>query len=157
MFHLSVLPLTRQLTNISGNLWSKTLQGARAQRVEYLLLHELHGRKYILPDKMSAREKEVKPSKRKSTSEMSAGDVEELVIDGIVEDQAEPHSRQVQKRSSLFWGLVLEPKKGLYDKYILLLDFNRNTMFALQLLSALLMDQYLIYQPATYLDFFHSC
>jgi DNA polymerase alpha subunit A len=26
MFHLSVLPLTRQLTCLSGNLWGKTLQ-----------------------------------------------------------------------------------------------------------------------------------
>lgn len=59
MFHLIVLPLTRQLTNISGNLWSRTLQGARAQRVEYVLLHEFHGRKYILPDKISVREKEL--------------------------------------------------------------------------------------------------
>ncbi|KAK0605079.1 hypothetical protein LWI29_022549 [Acer saccharum] len=51
MFHLSVLPLTRQLTNISGNLWGKTLQGARAQRVEYLLLHAFHAKKYIVPDR----------------------------------------------------------------------------------------------------------
>jgi DNA polymerase alpha subunit A len=26
MFHLSVLPLTRQLTCLSGSLWNKTLQ-----------------------------------------------------------------------------------------------------------------------------------
>jgi DNA polymerase alpha subunit A len=37
MFHLSVLPLTRQLSNIAGNLWAKTLQHTRAQRVEYLV------------------------------------------------------------------------------------------------------------------------
>ncbi|CBI21412.3 unnamed protein product, partial [Vitis vinifera] len=73
MFHLSVLPLTRLLTNISGNLWGKTLQGARAQRVEYLLLHEFHAKKM---------------------------------------------------NQAYSGGLVLEPKRGLYDKYILLLDFN---------------------------------
>lgn len=125
MFHLSVLPLTRQLTNISGNLWSKTLQGARAQRVEYLLLHEFHGRKYILPDKMSAREKELKASKRKIISESGVEDAEEQVLDGIVEDQAGLHTYGKHKKGPAYsGGLVLEPKKGLYDKYILLLDFN---------------------------------
>ncbi|CAA0833741.1 DNA polymerase alpha catalytic subunit, partial [Striga hermonthica] len=90
MFHLNVLPLTRQLTKISGNLWHKTLQGARAQRVEYLLLHAFHAKKFIVPDKFSSQSKETRTAKRK----ISGG------------------------------GLVLEPKKGLYDKYILLLDFN---------------------------------
>ncbi|KAL2931666.1 DNA polymerase alpha catalytic subunit [Bienertia sinuspersici] len=65
MFHLSVLPLTRQLTNISGNLWGKSLQGARAQRVEYLLLHAFHAKKYIVPDKQFSRGKENKLTKRK--------------------------------------------------------------------------------------------
>ena len=45
LFHFSVLPLTRQLTCLSGSLWARTLAGARAQRIEYLLLHEFHGRK----------------------------------------------------------------------------------------------------------------
>ena len=41
-----MIPLTKQLTNLSGNLWSRTIRGARAERIEYLLLHEFHD---ILP------------------------------------------------------------------------------------------------------------
>lgn len=59
IFHLSILPLTRQLTNISGNLWGKTLQGARAQRVKYLL-HAFHAKKFIVPDKLSFQMKDTK-------------------------------------------------------------------------------------------------
>lgn len=46
-----VIPLTKQLTNLSGNLWSRTIRGARAERIEYLLLHEFHSLKYVLPEK----------------------------------------------------------------------------------------------------------
>lgn len=39
LLKLQVVPLTKQLTNISGNLWSRTARGARAERIEFLLLH----------------------------------------------------------------------------------------------------------------------
>ncbi|KAI8543706.1 hypothetical protein RHMOL_Rhmol08G0239600 [Rhododendron molle] len=125
MFHLSILPLTRQLTNISGNLWGKTLQGARAQRVEYLLLHAFHAKKYIVPDKFSSFPKETKVMKRK------VNDAENKEIDGLDVDNANfendstnsDHGK-AKKGPSYAGGLVLEPKRGLYDKYILLLDFN---------------------------------
>ena len=48
---MQVIPLTKQLTNLSGNLWSRTIRGARAERIEYLLLHEFHSLKYVLPEK----------------------------------------------------------------------------------------------------------
>ena len=53
--YLNVLPLTRQLSNLSGSLWSKALQGQRAQRIEMLLLHEFHHQKFMLPDKLSIK------------------------------------------------------------------------------------------------------
>jgi DNA polymerase alpha subunit A len=52
MSKLQVLPLTKQLTNLAGNLWSRTMTGARAERNEFLLLHEFHSKKYIVPDKL---------------------------------------------------------------------------------------------------------
>ena len=52
-----MLPLSKQLTNIGGNLWIRTLTGGRAERIEYLLLHEFHNRKYIVPDKERPKKK----------------------------------------------------------------------------------------------------
>ncbi|GMH25198.1 hypothetical protein Nepgr_027041 [Nepenthes gracilis] len=120
MFHLSILPLTRQLTNISGNLWGKTLQGARAQRVEYLLLHAFHAKKYIVPDKYSSHGKETKSAKRK------VGHADDLDMDDAHFENETPDEdhKNGKKGPAYLGGLVLEPKKGLYDKYILLLDFN---------------------------------
>lgn len=158
MFHLSVLPLTRQLTNISGNLWGKTLQvsirwflhyflpksdkahdlkkynmhlpyafqGARAQRVEYLLLHAFHAKKYMVPDKISSHVKETKLTKRRMNNGAQDRNVDELDIDEANLDNDAPHNDhgKGKKGPAYAGGLVLEPKRGLYDKYILLLDFN---------------------------------
>lgn len=125
MFHLSILPLTRQLTNISGNLWGKTLQGARAQRVEYLLLHEFHAKKYMVPDKIPARGKEPNSTKRR-VQNSEAVDVDDFDTNDVsFENDAQRVGQGKGKKGpSYVGGLVLEPKKGLYDKYILLLDFN---------------------------------
>jgi len=60
MLHLSVIPLTKQLTNIAGNLWFRSLQNARAERNEMLLLHEFKKKKFILPDKKQLSAKELK-------------------------------------------------------------------------------------------------
>jgi DNA polymerase alpha subunit A len=96
MFKLEVLPLSKQLTNISGNVWNRSLQGRRAERIEFLLLHEFHRLKYILPEKKVFNEKD-KGGRRAGQSG--------------------------RKKAGYGGGLVLEPKKGLYDKYVLLLDF----------------------------------
>ncbi|KAG1883546.1 uncharacterized protein F5891DRAFT_971877, partial [Suillus fuscotomentosus] len=45
------LPLARQLTNLTGNAWNKTLNGGQAKQNEYILLHEFHRLKCIYPDK----------------------------------------------------------------------------------------------------------
>lgn len=98
MFKLQVLPLTKQLTNIAGNLWGRTMKGNRAERNEYLLLHEFHQLKYLVPEKRTAKQR---------LEDLGGGD--------------EGGSNTKAKYSG---GLVLEPKKGLYDTFILLLDFN---------------------------------
>lgn len=87
---VQLLALTKQLTNLAGHAWSRTLNGGRAERNEYILLHEFHKKKYLCPDKPLSWEKK----------------------------------SDTNKKESFKGGLVLEPKRGLWDKYVLVMDFN---------------------------------
>ena len=99
---VQMLPLTKVLTNLAGNSWARTLSGTRAERNEYILLHEFHRNKYICPDKIYGKGK---PK--------------------VEEDHAEGEEGvDVKKKDKYKGGLVFEPEKGLYDKYILVMDFN---------------------------------
>lgn len=95
-----MLPLTKVLTNLAGNSWARTLTGTRAERNEYILLHEFHRNKYICPDKQFFK---------------GRPKVEENNDDDVVE---------VKKKDKYKGGLVFEPEKGLYDKFVLVMDFN---------------------------------
>ncbi|KAJ6172579.1 hypothetical protein N7470_001646 [Penicillium chermesinum] len=103
VLRLQMLSLTKVLTNIAGNSWARTLSGTRAERNEYILLHEFHRNKYICPDKYSSR-------LQKAEERMMEGDDEE--------------AGDKKKKDKYKGGLVFEPEKGLYDRFILVMDFN---------------------------------
>ncbi|XP_020388539.2 DNA polymerase alpha catalytic subunit [Rhincodon typus] len=111
MCELNVLPLALQITSIAGNVMSRTLMGGRSERNEYLLLHAFHEKNYIVPDK---------PSFKKHVQEFV--DDEEGYVDGGGGSTGK--MKKVRKKAAYAGGLVLEPKIGFYDKFILLLDFN---------------------------------
>lgn len=100
---LQMLPLTKVLTELAGNSWARTLSGTRAERNEYILLHEFYRNKYICPDKVYGKGRNVK------------------VEQADDEDVEETGSKKKDKYKG---GLVFEPEKGLYDKFILVMDFN---------------------------------
>ncbi|KAF9116488.1 DNA polymerase alpha catalytic subunit [Mortierella sp. AM989] len=110
MFSLQLLPLSRQLTSLSGNLWSMTLTAGRAVRNEYLLLHEFHKNKYICPDKSYYKDNKEAPVI--------------INLDGDEQDEAAVPKKGTRRKPQYSGGLVLEPKKGFYDRFVLLLDFN---------------------------------
>lgn len=96
---LQMLPLTKVLTNLAGNSWARTLTGTRAERNEFILLHEFHRNKYICPDKPSFRGRQK------------------------AEDEGQ-ENEDTKKKDKYKGGLVFEPEKGLYDKFVLVMDFN---------------------------------
>ncbi|KAI0272419.1 hypothetical protein BC834DRAFT_921889 [Gloeopeniophorella convolvens] len=103
---VQILPLTRQLTNLAGNSWNKTLNGGRAERNEYILLHEFHRLKYICPDKQWG--KKAAPAKVEQDEDGEGGETK----------------TSKGRRDKYKGGLVFEPKRGLWDKFILVMDFN---------------------------------
>ncbi|KAG6862648.1 hypothetical protein C0991_011066 [Blastosporella zonata] len=103
---VQIMPLTRQLTNLAGNSWNKTLNGGRAERNEYILLHEFHRLKYICPDKTWGK-------KAAATVKQESQD-----------DDPEAAKTTKGKRDKYKGGLVFEPKRGLWDRFILVMDFN---------------------------------
>lgn len=98
---VQLLPLTKVLTNLAGNSWARTLTGTRAERNEYILLHEFHRNKYICPDKAVFKGKQQ-----------------------VEEEHGEEEGADVKKKDKYKGGLVFEPEKGLYDKFVLVMDFN---------------------------------
>jgi len=108
--------LTKQLTTIAGNLWFRSLQNARAERNEWLLMHEFYGRKFLCPDKKQLNSKQAKQSMFGNEGDVGAA-VEET------KGGAKGRGKKRQK-AKYGGGLVLEPKAGFYDSIILLLDFN---------------------------------
>ncbi|XP_075981647.1 DNA polymerase alpha catalytic subunit [Anticarsia gemmatalis] len=107
MCELNVIPLALQITQIAGNVMSRTLLGGRSERNEFLLLHAFTEKNYIVPDKTYGKK---------------------TVADDDNDDQEEGGTnvskKQGKKKAAYSGGLVLDPKKGFYDKLILLMDFN---------------------------------
>lgn len=99
---IQMLPLTKVLTNLAGNSWARTLSGTRAERNEYILLHEFHNKKYICPDKVWGK------GKPKADDEVAEGE----------------EGADAKKKDKYKGGLVFEPEKGLYDNIVLVMDFN---------------------------------
>lgn len=105
LIELNVLPLYSEITKIAGNIFSRTLLGGRSERNEYLLLHAFNEKNHILPDKVYKQFKNNKPNEEDNNVEVDV-------------------AGKKRKKAAYTGGLVLDPKVGFYDKYILLMDFN---------------------------------
>jgi DNA polymerase alpha subunit A len=57
---MNAIALTREIASLSGSLWSRVLLGGRAERIDSLLSHEFHKRKYVIPEKVTGKSKKDK-------------------------------------------------------------------------------------------------
>lgn len=83
--------------------------GGRSERNEFLLLHAFTEKNFIVPDKQYAKK--------------SVQQVDEYDMDDTSHGQQKKGATG-KRKPAYTGGLVLEPLKGFYDKFILLMDFN---------------------------------
>jgi DNA polymerase alpha subunit A len=148
---LQCLQLAYQITCIAGNVLSRTLVGGRSERNEYLLLHAFHDKDFLLPEKRTnqfkAKQHQAIVAKGKSSQVKRNTQTESANQDGDDDDdekllsmdlnvtatKLDSTAKPTQSSSSktagsshtgYAGGLVLEPRVGFYDRFILLLDFN---------------------------------
>lgn len=89
---------------------SRTLMGGRSERNEFLLLHAFTEKNFIVPDKQYSK----KPVQQ----------VDEYDMEDTSHGQQRKKGATGKRKPAYTGGLVLEPRKGFYDKLILLMDFN---------------------------------
>jgi DNA polymerase alpha subunit A len=89
---------------------SRTLMGGRSERNEFLLLHAFTEKNFIVPDKQYGKK--------------SVQNIDEFDMDDTLNGQHQKKGRTGKRKPAYMGGLVLEPRRGFYDKLILLMDFN---------------------------------
>merc|ERR1719265_973324 len=84
-----------------------------------LLCHEFHRKKFVLPDRESALTR-----KRKAQIDAGVGMTGLDDAEGGGEENAAASGGPRRGKAAYTGGLVLEPKMGLYDEFIMMLVFN---------------------------------
>lgn len=105
LVELNIIPLALKITNITGNILSRTLAAGRSERNEYLLLHAFHEDNFICPEKQTLWGRRA----------LKGNDNKNEIAD------SQPQGR---RKPAYTGGLVLEPKAGFYETCVLLMDFN---------------------------------
>ena len=132
---LNAIQLAFQITCIAGNVLSRTLIGGRSERNEFLLLHAFYDKDFILPDKVYKQYQSQNNEKSliNKTRILKESNFNNSSLTGNNNDDFDDNDDETQKNAkcgskgksaSYTGGLVLEPKVGFYDHFILLLDFN---------------------------------
>lgn len=68
---LQMVEKTRDLTKLSGYIWTRSLLGYNSERIEYFLLHEYNKKKYITP--ILKKKKKIDEQKNKNVAKYMGG------------------------------------------------------------------------------------